>query len=174
MARLAVKKEVLRKLAIASKNQCAFPGCDHPLLNQEGDYIAELCHIEAAKPKGPRFNATHSDEDRRSYENLLFLCHWHHTETHDEEKYPVSRLRQMKLDHEQLPEVVFNHDLLLTRVEEVAEEQARISKLLRNQSGDSHLFPILQSNTPTSIHHGHRSKGGSTRRAVRVTLGSSS
>ena len=45
MARLAISKDVLRDLAIRSKNKCAFPGCDHPILNSEGEYIAELCAL---------------------------------------------------------------------------------------------------------------------------------
>lgn len=70
MARLAILKDTIRDLAIRSKNQCAFPGCDQPLLGLTGDYIAELCHIEAAEPGGPRFNPQQSDEERRSYNNL--------------------------------------------------------------------------------------------------------
>lgn len=128
-------------MAIASKNQCAFPGCDHPLLNQEGIYIAELCHIEAAEPGGPRFNAEQSDEERRSSDNLLFLCHRHHKETDDENEYPVSRLKKIKRDHEQLPEVGFNHELLLRRVEQVAEEQAQILQAIQGHSGVARSLP---------------------------------
>jgi hypothetical protein len=80
MTRRAIEKNVLRNLGIRSKNKCAFPGCDHPVLNANDEYIAELCHIEAAEPGGERYNPQHSDDDRRAYENLLFLCHAHHVE----------------------------------------------------------------------------------------------
>ena len=93
MTRLAIKKEALRDLGIRSKNQCAFPGCDHLILNEKGEYIAELCHIEAAERGGPRFNPSQTDEERRSIENLIFLCHQHHKETDNEEIYTVDRLR---------------------------------------------------------------------------------
>lgn len=132
MARLPVRKEVLRDLAIRSKNKCAFPGCDRPLLNAEGVYIAELCHIEAAEPGGQRFNPNQSDEERRSAANLLFFCHQHHKESDNEALYSVERLREIKRHHECLPEVVFNSELLLHRIEAVLDEQAQIRKILSN------------------------------------------
>ena len=51
---------------------------------------------------GERFNPESNDEYRRSYENLLILCYPHHIETDDVDEYPVSRLAQMKNEHEQL------------------------------------------------------------------------
>ena len=100
MARLSTRKDVLRDLAIRSKNQCAFPGCDHPLLDSNGVYVAELCHIEGAESGGERFNPNQSDEQRRGEGNLLFLCHQHHKVTDDVDLYPVSRLQQIKREHE--------------------------------------------------------------------------
>jgi hypothetical protein len=130
MARSAIPKTVLRDLSIASKNKCAFPGCDHPILNPVGDYIAELCHIEAAEAGGPRFNPGQSDEDRVSRDNLLFLCHAHHKETDNESVYTVARLRKIKLDHESLPAVVFNSELLLREVEKVLAKQEELAQFL--------------------------------------------
>jgi len=134
MARLPIRKEALRDLGIASKNQCAFPGCDHPILNEKGEYIAELCHIEAAEPGGSRFNPKQSDEDRRSPTNLLLLCHRHHKETDDVNVYTVARLQKMKDDHARLPAVVFNNELLLQKLQEVLQEQARLSEFVQSQT----------------------------------------
>jgi len=131
MTRLAIRKESLRDLAIRSKNKCAFPGCDHPILNADGVYVAELCHIEAAEPCGQRYNPNQTDEERRAPSNLLFLCHQHHKVTDDVEQYPVSRLQEVKREHEALPEVVFNSELLLKRLDEVLAEQAAIRNILR-------------------------------------------
>lgn len=138
MARLSTRKDVLRDLAIRSKNQCAFPGCDHPLLDSNGLYVAELCHIEAAEPGGERYNPNQSDEHRRGASNLLFLCHQHHKVTDEVELYPVARLQQIKSEHEALPKVVFNADLLLERIEEVRSEQSKIRNILdqKPQSGE--------------------------------------
>ncbi|MCD9481808.1 hypothetical protein GLP25_01220 [Photobacterium phosphoreum] len=60
MARKAPKIEVIKRLCILSKNQCAFPGCDHT----NGEYIAQLCHIEAAEKGGERYNENQTDEER--------------------------------------------------------------------------------------------------------------
>lgn len=130
MSRLSIKTQTLRNLAIKSKNQCAFPGCSHPILNSFDDYIAELCHIEAAEPGGQRYNPGQSDEDRRSIENLLFMCHAHHKETDNVVVYTVARLREIKKQHESLPDVVFNQEILLEAIEKVQLEQLAVKNML--------------------------------------------
>lgn len=130
MSRLPPRKEDLRNLALKSKNKCAFPGCDHLILNADGDYVAQLCHIEAAAIGGQRYNQNQTDEDRRSPSNLLFLCHEHHKVTDDVVQYPVKKLQEMKRAHEALPAVIFNSELLLQRLDEVIAEQAVIRNIL--------------------------------------------
>ncbi|MGR5150120.1 hypothetical protein ACQKP8_26690 [Photobacterium alginatilyticum] len=102
MARLAPKADTLRALFTRSGNQCAFPGCTHPIVNAKNKFIAQVCHIEAASDGGERFNANSNDEHRRSYENLVIFCYPHHIETDDTDEYTTERLRQIKLEHEQL------------------------------------------------------------------------
>jgi hypothetical protein len=70
------------------------------LVNAKHQFIAQIAHIEAAEPGGPRHNPSQDDEQRRSVENLMILCHRHHVETDDVEEYPVQRLREMKATHE--------------------------------------------------------------------------
>lgn len=102
MPRLSPKLETLRALFARSGNQCAFSGCTHPLVNGDNLFIAQVCHIEAASSGGERFNPNSDDEYRRSYENLILLCYPHHIETDDVDRYPVEKLKEMKLNHEQL------------------------------------------------------------------------
>lgn len=102
MARLPPKTDVLRALFARSGNQCAFPGCTQPLINDKNKFIAQVCHIEAASEGGERFNLEGNDEHRRSYENLLILCYPHHIETNDLEEYSVERLLVLKREHEKL------------------------------------------------------------------------
>lgn len=45
--RLAPKQEVLRELYIKSGNECAFPGCHNVLVDENGKFVGEVCHIEA-------------------------------------------------------------------------------------------------------------------------------
>jgi hypothetical protein len=101
MARLEIKDSTLKKLFALSGNRCAFPGCAQAVVNEHGDLIAEICHIEAANNRGQRYNRDQSDEDRRSFDNLLILCPTHHAVTDNVAEYPVERMRQMKQEHQQ-------------------------------------------------------------------------
>lgn len=112
--RLDPVKDTLRLLCAYSGNLCAFPGCTHLIFNNNGDLIAELCHIEAALPGGERFNPNMNNEDRRSFNNLMFMCHEHHVTTDDVNKYPVHVLQQIKANHE----AIFSLDRMSDRIAE--------------------------------------------------------
>lgn len=98
--RLAPKQDVLRELYIKSGNECAFPECHNVLVDENGTFVGEVCHIEAALPGGERFNPDMTNEERRSYDNLMLMCHQHHVVTDDVNEYPVEKLKQMKRTHE--------------------------------------------------------------------------
>lgn len=98
--RLTPKKEVLRELYLKSGNQCAFPGCAHVMIDSDGNFIGQICHIEAAEVGGERFNPKMTNEGRRAFSNLMLMCYPHHTVTNNVAEYPVERLKQMKADHE--------------------------------------------------------------------------
>ncbi|EGQ8476334.1 hypothetical protein AB6919_003586 [Vibrio cholerae] len=100
MARLAPKLDTVRALFARSGNQCAFPGCTHLMINSKQQFVGQICHIEAAMPQGERFNADQSDEERRSYDNLLLLCYQHHIETDDVDEFTVEKLKRIKQSHE--------------------------------------------------------------------------
>ncbi len=99
--RLPPRLAVRQRLFALSRNQCAFPGCQTSLVDQQGTFVGQLCHIEAALPRGERFNSKQSNEQRRAFENLVLLCYPHHCVTNDVSAYPPDRLRAMKQDHEQ-------------------------------------------------------------------------
>ncbi|WP_439544536.1 hypothetical protein [Hyphomicrobium sp.] len=98
--RLTPVGETLRELFLKSGNLCTFPGCGRLMMNAEGVFIGQLCHIEGAEKKGERFNPAMSNEDRRAFSNLMLMCYEHHQITNDVTAYPVEKLRQMKADHE--------------------------------------------------------------------------
>ena len=103
MSREAPTSETIRALFAKSGNVCAFPGCTHELVTDDNLYVAEVCHIEAANPRGARYNPSSLNEDRRSYNNLMILCHAHHRRIDSHPKtYTVERLSQMKAEHESL------------------------------------------------------------------------
>jgi hypothetical protein len=100
MPRLATKLEVVRALFARSGNQCAFPGCTQPLINEKNLFIGQICHIEGALPGSERHNPDQTDEERRGYGNLVLLCYPHHIETNDVTLFPTTKLKKIKQDHE--------------------------------------------------------------------------
>jgi hypothetical protein len=90
----------VRHLFAHSGNECAFPGCDHPLIDEHGNFVAEVCHIEAADIGGPRFNGEMTNEVRRHRDNLMLMCRRHHVETDNVHRFPVDEMRNIKAAHE--------------------------------------------------------------------------
>lgn len=79
--RLAPQFETFRELFLKSGNLCAYSNCDAPMMTEDGVFVGQLCHIEAAEPGGERFNPTMTNEDRRSASNLMLMCYPHHRQT---------------------------------------------------------------------------------------------
>ncbi|GAA2188093.1 hypothetical protein [Micromonospora lupini] len=68
-------------LIALSGSVCYFPGCSQRIVlivNGEPIVQAEIAHIRAAKANGPRYFKDMSDDERRSYANLIWLCVAHH------------------------------------------------------------------------------------------------
>jgi hypothetical protein len=98
--RLEPTKPTIRHLFAHSGNVCAFRGCNHPLIDTHGNFVAEVCHIEAAEPGGERFNPAMTNEQRRDRDNLLLVCHRHHVETDNVTVWTVEKMRGIKAEHE--------------------------------------------------------------------------
>lgn len=98
--RLPPTSGTLRELYLKSGNQCAFTACAQALFTADGDWVANVCHIEGAMPGGERFNAAMSNEDRRKPSNLILLCATHHVVTNDENVYTTPVMQHLKAKHE--------------------------------------------------------------------------
>jgi hypothetical protein len=98
--RLAPTSETVRRLYLLSGNQCAFPGCNHPIILDDGEYVGELCHICAAERGGERFDENQTNEERRQFDNLTLMCHAHHVLTNDVSQYTPDRMQEIKAEHE--------------------------------------------------------------------------
>jgi tetratricopeptide (TPR) repeat protein len=140
MARLPLKSDVLRALFARSGNQCAFPGCNHPLISEKGAFIAQICHIEAANEGGPRYNEHQTDEERRAEGNLLLLCYRHHKETDDVAEYTVQHLQGMKKRHGDQ----FNLQYELP--------DNLLDKVLQSIEADLAKVTVLSEDTNTTVH----------------------
>jgi hypothetical protein len=101
MNRLRIKDNTIKQLYAKSRNQCSFPDCEQPIFpSNSAENISQVCHIEAAKTGGQRYNSGSTDESRRHYDNLIILCPTHHKITDDTDKYTVTVLKDMKSKHE--------------------------------------------------------------------------
>lgn len=93
-------------LTIFSAGKCYWPGCNESLLKEvEGVYriALEIAHTCAANPNGERYVPEMTDDERKSFHNLIFLCIPHHKtidEAGAESKFPIELLRQWKAERE--------------------------------------------------------------------------
>lgn len=92
----------IKRLFAVSGNNCAFPKCPLPLVDESsGKVTGKICHIKAQSPGGARYDENQTDEERQGFKNLVLMCPIHHDVIDsDEDSYTVERLNQIKLDHE--------------------------------------------------------------------------
>ena len=98
--RLSPTVQDRQKLFALSGNRCAFPGCNAVIINEHNELVGQMCHIEAALAGGERFNINQTNNERRSFHNLMLLCYPHHKTTDDVNVYTVEKLKEMKAAHE--------------------------------------------------------------------------
>lgn len=117
--RLNPKPSTIRRLDTLSGNECAWPTCKNKLVGEDDkSIISKICHISAASPGGPRYDAMMTDDQRRSFDNLILLCDEHHTiidNKENEDKYPVELLKKWKRDHESISLKETSGKLLLSK-----------------------------------------------------------
>lgn len=98
------RQSTIRKLFAVSRNQCAFPECTTPIVdNATGTILAEVCHIHAQKIGGPRYDENQSAEDRHGFDNLVLMCRNHHKVIDDQNNlkaFNPTYLKQIKREHE--------------------------------------------------------------------------
>jgi hypothetical protein len=105
MERLPPKPSTLRVLFAKSGNECSFPGCGQPLVDERNLFVGEVCHINAVKDTEARYDATKTDEELRGYENLILLCHAHHVRIDSlAAEYDLAALQAMRAQHEKTVE----------------------------------------------------------------------
>ena len=107
------------------------------MMNANGVFVGQLCHIEAAEEGGERFNVAMTNEQRRATSNLMLMCYEHHQETNDVDRFTVEILSEYKKDHENRfsrPDRAILESLVdWTRLEEPTE--ARNLKRMREVLG---------------------------------------
>jgi hypothetical protein len=92
---------VERALFTLSAGSCYFPDCstpvvvfveNHPVVN------VEIAHIHGHAEGSARYDPTMDDENRRSFNNLVLLCHPHHklVDRLEPDRFPASELLSWK------------------------------------------------------------------------------
>jgi len=151
--RLTPKTATIRLLLAKSGNQCAFENCTEVIFNDAGELVSECCHIEAAEPGGERFNMEQSNEERRSFNNLVFLCHKHHIETNNIDVYTTPKLREIKqLHHDKFSEkqIHINPNYIDSVIDKFNEISFKIDEAIevikKVESKQDSLFELFNTN----------------------------
>ncbi|NOQ24704.1 MAG: tetratricopeptide repeat protein [Bacteroidales bacterium] len=100
MARKTPTQVTIKRLFALSGNTCAFQNCKNKLVEDE-TILGEVCHIESAN-NAARHNPKATDDELRSFENLILMCGEHHKIIDaNETEYPTTRIKQWKKEHEE-------------------------------------------------------------------------
>jgi hypothetical protein len=94
-----------RALYAFAATMCYFPGCKTPVIVfVDGEPVSnvETAHIRGANPGSPRYDPAMTDDERRSYPNLILLCIPHHkiVDKLHPEMYSVELLTEWKTQRE--------------------------------------------------------------------------
>jgi hypothetical protein len=99
----AYKPNDVKKLFALSGNECSCPSCTNKIVARDDkSIVGKICHIEAASSDGPRYNSKQTNDERRSYDNLILLCDECHTiidNKKNERVYSVELLKEWKKKH---------------------------------------------------------------------------
>ncbi|SUP37456.1 Uncharacterised protein [Vibrio owensii] len=101
------KEKDIKRLITASGGRCCFrDGNDvcKMLLVSYGTQFGNIAHIAARNEGGPRYDPLQSDEERNSYDNLMWMCPTHHTIIDKRDNwdfFTADVLHQMKREHEE-------------------------------------------------------------------------
>lgn len=96
-------QKTIKRLFALSRNQCAFPECELPTVEESGTVTGHICHICSREPDGPRYDPAQTDEQRHGFANLILLCARHHAIVDNEpDTYTAASLLEMKRQHERL------------------------------------------------------------------------
>ncbi len=101
---------------------CYWPACPEPVVRfVDGDPVSNLqiAHIRAAEDRGPRSVPSMPPPQRKTFSNLILLCHPHHVivDKRRPQDFPATTLEKWKADRER------GHEAALSRIGDVTAEQ---------------------------------------------------
>lgn len=94
-----------RALFSLANGTCYFPACEKPVIDwvdSEPVVAVEIAHIRGARQGSARFDPSMTDEQRRAFSNLIFLCTVHHkvVDRISPSDYPAAVLVDWKVANE--------------------------------------------------------------------------
>lgn len=98
------RRKTIKRLFAVSGNKCYFPKCKTLLVDEEsGKVTGKICHIKGNRTGAARYDPNQTDEERHGFDNLILMCPIHHDVIDDDpDSYTVSRLNEIKKDHEKI------------------------------------------------------------------------
>lgn len=97
--RRVISKSVLKRLLAEFGGLCAISDCPPNQLD-DGTPMVEVAHICSVVQGAPRYDASLPISELNEYDNLLFLCAFHHRLVDSQpEAYPAERLREIRRRH---------------------------------------------------------------------------
>lgn len=139
VTRLKPLPSTVRRLFAHSGNLCAYPECRNLMIDENGDFIGQICHIESAMPKGERFNPNMTNEDRREFRNLVLMCYQHHIKTDREDVYTVEKMKEIKANHERK----YSENIIEQKILDSLQDYTEINNSLVKPNTLEHMFDIV-------------------------------
>ncbi|MBK5008628.1 hypothetical protein IAE33_000488 [Pseudomonas sp. S60] len=141
-----------QKLRDSAGNVCSFPGCyvhtHGAKSNGKGTVgIGVACHIKAAAPGGPRYDEHQSPEERKHFDNGIWMCQTHSKLIDaDESPYSVTTLLQWKRDAEARSNSLLNQKSFTEKEVKAAADKGSTDLLHRfiNRADDPLQTPVAE------------------------------
>ena len=162
-----------RALYAFSGTTCYFPGCETRVIVIVGDEPVsnvEIADIGGANPGSPRYDPSMTNNERRSFPNLILLCKPHHNivdRLHPDD-YPADALFEWKTAHERAARIdgvalaTVDEDCLIGLIERAVQEagpqrRVRVEIGLGIATPGRHL--VFPSETATQFFENYRDLG---------------
>lgn len=132
----------VKRLFAVSGNQCAFEKCELPLVDKSsGKVTGRICHINARRENGPRFDSTQTEKKNMDFDNLILMCPIHHDVIDSDLKsYTKDRLIEIKKTQEEKFSSSTNEDI----------DDEKANKLIQNINIESIKIGSFFSNSNVS------------------------
>lgn len=138
--------DTTRRLRDMAGNVCSFPECSRITHGSKAERtgpfsIGVACHIKAAAPGGPRYDAAQTKEERKHLSNGIWMCRTHSVLIDaDDSPYPVETLLEWKKTAELRSNQMVNQQTFsMAEVKEKARTESMDSLYSYINRGDNPL-----------------------------------